>query len=131
MSDWNHLYLDIAKLYAERSHDPRTKVGCVIATPEGILYPGYNGDERGGSNEPDSLELGQSGFVHAEANSLIKFNPTIHKGSKLYLTHSPCVVCARMIVNAGSIIEVYYAQEYRSIQGLDILRNAGIRCIML
>ena len=130
MSDWNRIYIDIAQKYAEQSHDPRTKVGCVIATPEGILYPGYNGDERGGSNEPDSLEPGQSGFVHSETNALIKFNPTIHKDSRMYLTHSPCVVCARMIVNTRSIIEVYYAQEYRDTRGLDILRNAGIRCTL-
>jgi dCMP deaminase len=129
--EWHKLYADIAQKYSEQSHDPRTKVGCVIVTQEGILYPGYNGDERGGSNKPDSLEPGQSGFVHAEANALMKFNPTIHKDSKLYLTHSPCNVCARMIVNARSINEVYYCNVYRSSDGLDILTRAGIKIVKL
>ena len=129
--DWNKMYAEIAQKYAEHSHDPRTKVGCVIVTQEGILYPGFNGDEIGGSNTPDSLEPGKSGFVHAEANAILKFNPTIHKNSKLYVTHCPCPVCARMIINTQSIIEVYYSKIYRETKGIDILTNARINCIHL
>lgn len=129
--DWNHMYAEIAQKYSEQSHDPRLKVGCVIVTQEGILYPGYNGDEIGGSNIPDSLAPGESGFVHAEANAILKFNPTIHKGSKMYLTHCPCPVCARMIVNTRSISEVYYCQVYRSSDGIGILTRANIDCIQL
>lgn len=128
MNKWHKMYMDIAHRYAEHSKDPRLKVGCVIATVEGILYPGYNGDEIGGSNQPDSLEPGQSGFIHAEANALLKFNPTIHKNSVMYLTDSPCLVCARMIVNSRSITEVYYDTEYRDTRGIDVLRKSNIKC---
>jgi len=131
MSNWDKVYMDIAKQYASMSKDPRLKVGCVIATPEGILYPGYNGDERGGSNIPDSLEPGKSGFIHAEANALLKFNPTIHAGSVMYITSSPCAVCSRMIVNARSIVKVCYLDEYRLSTGIDILKKAGITCTQM
>ena len=123
---WHKFYMNMAKEFANMSQDPRLKVGAVIVTQEGILYPGFNGWERGGQNEPDSLEPGQSGTVHAEQNAILKFNPTIHKDSKMYLTDSPCVVCARMIVNTQAISEVYYQREYRITKGLDILRNSGI-----
>ena len=76
MKDLKKFYMELAKLYASRSKDPKHKVGCVIVTREGILYPGYNGDEKNGSNTRDSLKVGGSGFVHAEANALMKFNPT-------------------------------------------------------
>lgn len=127
MSD-NRFYIDLAEKYAGLSKDPRLKVGCIIATEEGILYPGYNGDEIGGDNKPDSLDPGNSGFIHAESNAILKFNPTIHKGSKMYITSSPCVVCSRMIVNTRAIKEVYYKDQYRDTRGIDILLKSGIKC---
>lgn len=123
---WNELYIDMAKKFAEMSRDPRLHVGAVIVTTEGILYPGFNGWEKGGTNEPDSLEPGQSGTVHAEANAILKFNPTIHKNSEMYLTHNPCIVCARMIVNTQAISKVFYAEEYRDLRGIEILKKCGI-----
>jgi len=125
----NQFYIEMAKLIATQSKDPKFKVGCVIVTPEGIIYPGYNGDEIGGDNQRDSMEHGQSGFVHAEANAILKFNPTIHRGSKMYLTFNPCTVCARMIVNTQAISEVWYDEEYSAdMKGVEILRKRGIRC---
>jgi len=121
-------YIEIARAFSRRSKDPRLKVGCVIVTPEGILYPGYNGDEIGGQNKHDSKEPGCSGFVHSEANAILKFNPTIHKGSIMYLTHNPCPVCARMIVNTQAIKAVYYAEQYRVGEGVNILTRSGICC---
>ena len=123
------LYINIAKEFASQSKDPKFQVGAVIVTPEGILYPGYNGDEKGGTNKRDSLEHGKSGFIHAEENCIIKFNPVIHKGSVLYATHNPCRMCARRIVNTQAIWAVYYAIEYKEdMSGVEILRARGIRC---
>lgn len=124
----NKFYLEVAKQFSTRSKDPRLKVGCIIVTPEGIIYPGYNGDEIGGDNQHDSLKPGESGFIHSEENAIIKFNPTIHKGSKMYLSHSPCKMCARRIVNTRAIIEVYYDVEYRIKDGIDLLNERGIKC---
>lgn len=115
----------VARTIAERSVDPRLKVGCIIVDPEnrGVLGVGYNGDEAGGRNAVESLEPGQSGFVHAEINALIKTRET--RGASMYVTHSPCPVCARAIVNAR-VARVIYGEAYRDARGVEILQGAGI-----
>jgi len=124
---WNEIWMNLAKNIATRSSDPRLKVGAVIVTSdnESVLSLGYNGDEKGGTNKPDSNEPGKSGFIHAEVNAICKMNYTDPKPRKIYLTDSPCAVCARLIVNAN-IEKVIYHNEYRDRTGLDILRDRGI-----
>jgi len=124
---WDEIWMGLTLHIAERSRDPRLKVGSVIVTEDNtsVLAIGYNGDEQGGNNQPDSMEPGKSGFIHAEANALIKMNFGDHRNKKMYLTHSPCPVCARMIVNAG-IKKVIFCDEYRDSKGLDILKKSGI-----
>jgi dCMP deaminase len=124
---WDHIWISLAYNISQKSKDPRLKVGAVIVTGdnETVLAIGYNGDEKGGNNKPDSLKPGESGFIHAEANALTKLNYWDHRPRKIYLTHSPCPVCARMIVNAG-ITKVVYANMYRNSRGLDILNERGI-----
>jgi dCMP deaminase len=125
--NWHKFYIEVANKFASMSKDPRLQVGCVIVTQNGILYPGINGLEKGGSNEVDSLEPGCSGCVHSEANALIRFNPSLHKECKLYISHFPCRICCRMIVNTQAISEVYYEKEYRDLSGIEILQKAGIK----
>jgi len=123
------LYLRIAAEFAKESKDPKYKIGAVIVTPFGVLYPGYNGDEIGGTNKRDSMDTGKSGFIHAEENCIIKFDPTINKGSKLYVTYNPCKMCARRIINTKAISEVYYENEYlEDLEGINILKRSGIKC---
>jgi dCMP deaminase len=124
---WNDIWMRLAHDIASRSNDPRLKVGCVIVTSdnETVLSLGYNGDEIGGNNKPDSVEPGKSGFIHAETNCIAKMNYSDQRSRKLYLTHSPCSVCARLIVNA-KIEKVIYCNDYRDTKGLDILRDRGI-----
>jgi dCMP deaminase len=124
---WDEIWMTLAIHISDKSRDPRLKVGSVIVTEDNtsVLAIGYNGDEQGGTNKPDSLEPGKSGFIHAEANALIKMNFGDHRNKKMYLTHSPCPVCARMIVNAG-IKKVIFCDEYRDSKGLDILKNSGV-----
>lgn len=124
---WDEIWMTLALHISDRSRDPRLKVGSVVVTEDNtsVLAIGYNGDEQGGNNKPDSLEPGKSGFIHAEANALIKMNFGDHRNKKMYLTHSPCVVCARMIVNAG-IKEVYYCESYRDTSGIQVLLNSGV-----
>ncbi len=129
---WDQIWMLLAESVADKSHDPRTKVGSVIVTEDNtcVLGLGYNGAEKGGKNKPDSLEPGKSGFVHAEANALLKFNFGDYRDKKMYVTCSPCVVCARMIVNAD-IRTVIYRHEYRDKAGLEILENSGINLIQV
>src|SRR5574338_1570755 len=79
---WDSVWMRVAHIVAERSIDPRTKVGCIVVSADNqqVLALGYNGMERGGSNEVDSAEPGMSGTIHAELNSLIKLREVAERG---------------------------------------------------
>lgn len=126
---WDIVWMDFAFNVARRSCDPKHKVACVIVTEDNSLsWQGYNGDEAGGPNRRDSLETSKSGLVHSEVNALLKFDYSDTRPKKMYLTISPCRVCARAIVNAKTIREVIYAEEYtEDSEGLKILRARGIK----
>ena len=126
---WNEVWMNLTKDIALRSNDSTLKVGAVIVTSdnETVLSLGYNGDEKGGDNKRDSSLPGQSNFIHAEVNAICKMNYSDPRPRKIYLTHSPCVVCSRLIVNA-KIEKVIYLEKYREHQGLDILEKRGIVC---
>ena len=125
---WDQIWMGVAHIIARRSVDPRFKVGAAIVNEDGtlVLSVGYNGDHRGGTNEPESFEPGQSGLIHAEINALIKLDYNYPQRKVMYLTMSPCRMCAKAIVNA-KIDAVVYDQEYRDTSGLQILREAGIK----
>jgi len=124
---WDQIWMLLTKSIADRSYDKKTKVGCVIVTEDNtsVLAVGYNGDERGGENKRDTMVTGESGFIHAEANALLKMNFTDPKKKKMYLTDSPCTICARMIINAD-ISEVVYSDEFRDLKGVELLEKRGI-----
>ena len=126
---WNDIWINFAETISQRSADSKYKVGAVVVNSENtqVLSIGYNGDQKGGPNRRQSDETGKSGFIHAEINALIKMdynNPCI---KKMYLTLSPCEVCAKAIVNAN-INEVIFNELYEDgYPGLDILIDAGIK----
>ena len=125
---WDNIWMKFAHDIAQRSPDPKHKVGAVIVNEENtqVLSIGYNGDQKGGSNCRESMETGESGFIHAEINALIKCDYNYPKKKKMYLTLSPCSTCAKAIVNAG-ITEVIFAKEYAHAgDAIKILRDAGI-----
>lgn len=124
---WDSIWMDFAETIAQRSCDPRNQVGAVIVTADNtqVLSLGYNGDHAGGSNEVDSINPGESGFIHAEINALIKMDYNNPKSKKMYLTLSPCKMCAKAIVNAG-IETVFYRDTYRDTSGLRILEEQEI-----
>lgn len=130
---WHEFYLKIAEQYSQWSKDKRTQVGCIIVPDDfsKILAVGYNGWERGGPDLPDSEEPGQSGAVHAEVNCCIKLSDRTHPNCYLYTTHSPCAVCARVIVNLGCIRKVIYRHDYRVEKGKEVLRERGIEVIKI
>jgi dCMP deaminase len=120
--------METARTLSRRSLDPRFQVGTVIVTDDNtqVLAVGYNGDQRGGTNQVESNEPGCSGFIHAEINALIKCDYNNPKRKVMYLTLSPCRQCAKSIVNGG-ISEVVYDVEYRDTSGLEILIAAGVK----
>lgn len=124
---WDQIWVSFAHTIAMRSPDEKHKVGAVIVNEENtqVLSIGYNGDQKGGKNCRDSMETGKSGFIHAEINALIKCDYNYPKKKKMYLTLSPCEICAKAIINAG-ISEVIYDNLYEQSNGVDILKNHGI-----
>lgn len=124
---WDEVWMSMAEMISERSYDPRNRVGIVIVAADNtqVLSLGYNGNHSGGPNEPESLEPGQSGFIHAEINALLKMDYNNPKRKVAYLTLSPCRHCAKCLVNAR-IDEVVYLEEYRDASGLELLRESGV-----
>lgn len=124
---WDIVWINVARAIAGRSYDPRSKVGAIIVADDNtrVLAVGYNGAASGLPNEVESLEPGQSGFLHAELNAAIKSDFSFPKKKKMYVTMSPCLQCARVIVNA-KIGEVVYADEYRDAAGIELLKKLGI-----
>lgn len=124
---WDSIWMDFAHTIAKRSYDPRFQVGAVIVTDDNcqVLAIGYNGNYSGGPNEVESSVPGESGMLHAEINALIKLDYNNPKRKKLYLTLSPCRMCAKAIINSG-IEEVIYCTAYRDLSGVELLVDSGI-----
>ncbi len=130
--EWNKIWVEFAHSIARRSYDPRFQVGSVIVTEDNsqVLAIGYNGDHKGGPNQVDSTEPGKSGFIHAEINALIKMDYNNPKPKKMYLTLSPCVQCARAIINGG-IKKVFFDVSYRDLSGIELLKQNGVEVVCL
>jgi len=124
---WNSVWMKMAETIAQRSHHPTFKVGALIVTSDNtqVLSLGYNGNAAGMSNVPQSDVPGCSGLLHAEINALLKMDYNNPKDKVMYLTLSPCDMCAKAIVNSG-IKKVVYKEQYRNIEGLNILKDVGI-----
>jgi dCMP deaminase len=120
----NEYLMRIAELTAGQSHCRRAQVGCVIADPTlEVFTVGYNGTYKGGPNTcRGPNEPGKCGCVHAEVNAIAKAG----RGEKIaYVTLAPCIPCATLLVNAD-VTTVYFRNTYRSADGLDLLREAGV-----
>jgi len=124
---WDSIWMEMARLISRRSYDPRHQVGTIVVTSDNsqVLSIGYNGNYKGGPNEVESGVPGESGMLHSEINALLKMDYNNPKRKVMYVTLSPCRMCAKAIVNAG-ISEVVYGSEYRDTSGLDLLRSVGV-----
>ena len=91
-----------------------------------VLSIGYNGNYSGGPNEVESDLPGQSGMLHAEINALLKCDYNNPKDKVMYITLSPCRMCAKAIINSG-VKEVVYNEEYRDLSGVCLLQSCGIK----
>ena len=138
-------YLDIAETVLERSTCLRRQYGAIIVRNDEIVATGYNGAPRGRKNCSDlgycvreqmrvprgeRYELCRS--VHAEANAITKLARSSNNsdGSTLYVTASPCIECAKLIIQAG-IKRVVYAEKYRLNDGIELMERAGIKVVYL
>jgi dCMP deaminase len=123
------VFMRMAEELAKRSTCARNQVGSVITNAEltQVLGIGYNGNARGLGNHCDSPEPGKCGCIHSEQNALIKAGAMI-PGKVMFVTTSPCVMCAKMTINAN-VERVFYRNAYRDGAGLDVLRQGGIEVI--
>ena len=125
------LYMSTAELFALRSDCLRGQVGVVIIKDHRIVCSGYNGylpNEKPCSSEICDLESTCSRAIHAEMNAIMfaaKYGIPL-EGTILYSTTSPCINCAKAIVQAG-ISEVVFETEYRDNRGLELLKGKGIK----
>jgi len=125
-------YLRIAKECSQMSYGQRLKVGAVLVKDDNILSFSWNGTPSGWDNcceTPDNVTKDE--VIHAEENVIAKaakYGGVGTKGSTMFITHSPCVKCARGMIQAG-IAAVYYSEDYRSADGVDFLRKGGIEVI--
>jgi dCMP deaminase len=123
------VYMRMAEELAKRSTCARTQVGSVIASADltQVLGIGYNGNARGLPNRCDRPEPGNCGCLHSEANALIKAGAQT-PGKVMFVTVSPCVMCAKMIVNSN-VTRVYYRSAYRDPAGVEVLRESGVEAL--
>src|SRR5438309_8282431 len=123
------VYMRMAEELAKRSTCARLQVGSVITTGDltQVLGIGYNGNAKGLPNRCDSTQPGNCGCLHSEQNALIKAGAQL-PGKVMFISASPCVMCAKMIINAN-VGRVYYREAYRDPAGLDVLSQGGVDVI--
>ena len=121
-------YLRMARIWAENSYCQRRRVGALLVKEHAIISDGYNGTPSGFENVCEDENNRTKPYVlHAEANAITKVAKSNNSSqdSTLYVTASPCIECAKLIIQAG-IKRVVYSEVYRCTDGIDLLRQAGI-----
>lgn len=139
---FQRLYMTIANTVALMSSAKRLQVGAIVVKDDRVISMGYNGMPSGWDNNcEDIVELHEDGghilktkpeVLHAETNAIAKLARSSESGldSDLFVTHSPCLDCAKIIYQSG-IRRVYYANHYRDNSGLDFLQKSGIEITKL
>ena len=131
-------YMDVAKRFSQLSTAKRLQVGAIIVKNDRIISIGYNGMPSGWTNEcEDYYGLDFSGnptlvtkpeVIHAEANAIAKLAKSTESGdgAVMFLTHAPCIDCAKQIYASG-ISKVYFGEQYRSSSGYEFLTKCNVK----
>lgn len=129
---FSHLWMDYARRAAMESTAIRSKIGCVIVHPTGAVFTGYNGTAPGESNSCETDNVTNPDVYHAEENALDKMHQAgiPATGSVVYVTSTPCIICARRLRKAGVVL-VVYDQFYRLTEGKNFLEGAGIPVVCI
>jgi len=120
-------YLRMARIWSENSYCVRRQVGALVVKDKMIISDGYNGTPSGFENVCEEDGVTKPYVLHAEANAITKIarSGNNSEGATLYVTDSPCIECAKLIIQAG-IRRVVFSRSYRLTDGIDLLRRAGI-----
>ena len=140
MDKWQSAYMDTAERFASLSTAVRLQVGTIVVKDNRIISIGYNGMPAGWDNTcedeiDEELSNGTTSYklrtkaevIHAEANAISKLarSGEAGLGADIYITHAPCVECAKLIYGTG-IARVYYKTKYKSDDGIEFLKSCGI-----
>ncbi len=122
------IYLDLARTLANRSTCSRLNVGTVITSTDyrKVLAVGYNGNATGLPNQCDREEPGNCGCLHSEENAVINCDSPRQVEKIVFVTHLPCVSCAKRLINLGNVRQVYYGEDYRVRDAIELLERVGI-----
>ena len=122
-------YLRMARIWAENSYCQRRQVGALVVKDKMIISDGYNGTPSGCE---DDNNVTKPYVLHAEANAITKLARSNNNsdGATIYITASPCIECAKLIIQSG-IKRVVYGEKYRLTDGIDLLERAGIEVIYM
>jgi len=126
-------YLRMARIWAENSYCRRRQVGALVVKDKMIISDGYNGTPSGFENQcEDDHNITKPYVLHAEANAITKLARSSNNsdGATIYITASPCIECAKLIIQAG-IKRVVYGEKYRLEDGINLLKRANIEVIYL
>ena len=129
----DYLYMRMARTWAENSYCQRRKVGAILVKDQMIISDGYNGTPSGFENIcEDDNNVSKPYVLHAEANALTKVarSNNSSENATLYVTASPCLECSKLIIQSG-IKRVVYGEEYRIMDGVELLTRAGIAVVFL
>ena len=120
------VYMRMAEELAKRSTCVRLQVGTVVTDQrlENVVAIGYNGNARGLPNRCDSAVPGSCGCIHSEMNALVKA-PGIVRDKVVFVSASPCVMCAKLIINSG-VTHLLYRRAYRDPSGIEVLQQGGV-----
>lgn len=125
---YDRAYLRLAASWAKLSHCNRKQVGAIIVKDAIIISDGYNGTPAGFDNCCEN-ENGETHWyvIHAEANAILKVAKSTNncKDATLYLTHSPCKDCSKLVLQSG-IKRLIYQEAYKDASGIDFLKSAGL-----
>lgn len=131
--DLDIVYMNIAGEVSQLSKCSRKKVGAIIVKDNNILSFGYNGTPSGFCNTCEKGNKTKWSVLHAESNAIVKVAKSTNSssGSTLYCTLSPCRDCSKLIIQAG-IVKVVYKEVYEgSTEGLDLMKESGIKIIKI
>lgn len=126
-------YLEMARIWAKNSYCMRRQVGALVVKNNMIISDGYNGTPSGFENVcEDDNGITKPYVLHAEANAITKLARSSNnsEGATIYITASPCIECAKLIIQAG-IKRVVYGEKYRLTDGIELLERAGIEVVYL
>ena len=130
-------YMQTAQTFAELSHARRLKVGCIIVKDDRIISIGYNGMPAGWDNNCEHEMKWPNGEIrflqtkdevlHAESNAIAKLARSVEsgEGASLFVTHSPCIECAKLIYQSGSA-RLFFGTQYRDMAGVEFLKKSGV-----